>query len=144
MEFNQCINYLLTTAQHNIFQEFSNRLAPFDITPVQYGVLNCIWKENATSPKQIAELLMLENSTVSGVLERMEKKMLLVRTISKEDRRYIQVELTKRGKMLEKDILQVAETFNQDVFSTISKKESDILKELLKNLANLNFSSAQS
>lgn len=139
MELNQCINYLLTTAQHNIFQAFSNRLSPFDITPVQYGVLNCIWKENATSPKQIAELLMLENSTVSGVLERMEKKMLIERNISKEDRRYIQVELTERGKMLEKDVLNVVEAFNREVFSTISKDDEELLKELLKKLTRLEF-----
>jgi len=139
MELNQCINYLLTTAQHNIFQGLSNRLSLFDLTPVQYGVLNCIWKENATSPKQIAELLMLENSTVSGVLERMEKKMLIVRNISKEDRRYIQVELTELGKRLEDDVIKEVEAFNREVLSTISKQEEDTLKDLLKKFARLKF-----
>ena len=139
MYLNQCVNYLLTTAQHNIFQGLSNRLSLFDLTPVQYGVLNCIWKENATSPKQIAELLMLENSTVSGVLERMEKKMLIVRNISKEDRRYIQVELTELGKRLEDDVIKEVEAFNREVLSTISKQEEDTLKDLLKKFARLKF-----
>jgi len=137
MELNQCINYLLTTAQHNIFQTFSSRLSPYDLTPVQYGVLNCIWKENVTSPKQIAEMLMLENATVSGVLERMEKKKLIVRKINKDDRRYIQIELTERAKMLEKDVLNTVEIFNREVFSTMTKDEEEILKELLKKLSHL-------
>ena len=139
MELKQCINYLLTTAQHNIFQSLSNRLSQFDLTPVQYGVLDCIWKENATSPKQIAELLMLENSTVSGVLERMEKKMLIIRNISKEDRRYIQVELTDKGRDLEKNVVAVVKAFNQEVFSTMSAKEEEALKELLRKLALLDY-----
>jgi len=102
-------------------------------------VLDCIWKENATSPKQIAELLMLENSTVSGVLERMEKKMLIIRNISKEDRRYIQVELTDKGRDLEKDVVAVVKAFNQEVFSTMSAKEEEALKELLRKLALLDY-----
>ena len=40
MELTQCINYLLTTAQHKVFQEMSSRLEKFDVTPVQY--VSCI------------------------------------------------------------------------------------------------------
>ena len=72
MELTQCINYLLTTAQHKVFQEMSSRLEKFDVTPVQYGVMYCLWIEGKTKPKEIAAELKLENSTISGVLERME------------------------------------------------------------------------
>ena len=51
MELNQCINYLLTTSQHRVFQEVSKRLEPFDVTPVQYGVLYCLWKGDKTNLK---------------------------------------------------------------------------------------------
>ena len=55
MELNQCINYLLTTSQHRVFQEVSKRLEPFDVTPVQYGVLYCLWKGDKTTPKKIQQ-----------------------------------------------------------------------------------------
>ena len=42
MELKECINFLLTTAQHTVFQYLSQRLAPYDITPSQYGILNCL------------------------------------------------------------------------------------------------------
>ena len=96
MELNQCINYLLTTSQHRVFQEVSKRLEPFDVTPVQYGVLYCLWKGDKTTPKEIAAELKLENSTISGILDRMEKKDLLKRQVSIEDRRYIEVVLTEK------------------------------------------------
>ena len=66
MELNQCINYLLTTAQHAVFQEMSAQLSKFDVTPVQYGVMYCLWVKKKNSPKEIAEELRLENSTISG------------------------------------------------------------------------------
>ena len=49
MELNQCINYLLTTSQHRVFQEVSKRLENYDVTPVQYGVLHCLWKGDKTT-----------------------------------------------------------------------------------------------
>ena len=52
MELTQCINYLLTTAQHKVFQEMSSRLEKFDVTPVQYGVMYCLWIEGKTKPKE--------------------------------------------------------------------------------------------
>ena len=50
MELNQCINYLLTTSQHRVFQEVSKRLENYDVTPVQYGVLHCLWKGDKNIP----------------------------------------------------------------------------------------------
>lgn len=52
MELTQCINYLLTTAQHKVFQEMSSRLEKFDVTPVQYGVMYCLWIEGKTKTKR--------------------------------------------------------------------------------------------
>ena len=69
---DNCINYLLTGAQHSVFQYMKKNLAQFDITPIQYGVLGCIWEFDMHNPKDIAAHLGVENSTISGILERME------------------------------------------------------------------------
>ena len=50
-----CINYLLTGAQHTVFQMMKKELKIFDITPIQYGVLKCIWEYDLHNPKEIAE-----------------------------------------------------------------------------------------
>ena len=133
MELTQCINYLLTTAQHKVFQEMSSRLEKFDVTPVQYGVMYCLWIEGKTKPKEIAAELKLENSTISGVLERMEKKELIERQVSKEDRRFIEVVLTA----LQNPILATVEEVNKDVLSEMSQEEQSELKKALRILGGL-------
>lgn len=137
MQLNHCINYLLTTSQHKVFQEMSGRLSVHDITPVQYGVLYCLWELNKSNPKEIAEALKLENSTISGVLERMEKKELIVRRISTEDRRFIEIGLTKKGEELKEPVLKIVDEVNNDVLSVISQEEQDLLKILLRKLADI-------
>ena len=62
--------------------------------------------EKEKQTKEIAAELKLENSTISGVLERMEKKELIERQVSKEDRRFIEVVLTEKGKALQNPILR--------------------------------------
>ena len=66
MELTQCINYLLTTAQHSVFQYLNGKLSEYDVTPSQYGVLSCLWQREFATPKQISEILCLETSTISG------------------------------------------------------------------------------
>ena len=137
MELTQCINYLLTTAQHKVFQEMSTRLDQFDATPVQHGVMYCLWEGGKNKPKEIAAELQLENSTISGVLERMEKKGLIERQVSKEDRRFIEVVLTGKGQALREPILKTVEEVNRDVMSVMPETEQEELKDALRILAGI-------
>ena len=52
MELTQCINYLLTTAQHTVFQYLSGKLSEYDLTPSQYGVLSCLWQREFATPTE--------------------------------------------------------------------------------------------
>ena len=137
MQLEECVNYLLTTAQHSVFLKMTEKLSVFDLTPVQYAVLYCLWENDKKSPKEIAERLKLENSTISGILERMEKKDLIKRMISKEDRRFIQIMLTEKGAVLEKDVLAAVDKVNEEVMSVFSKEECENLKTQLRVLAGL-------
>nr|WP_130861896.1 MarR family transcriptional regulator [Bacilliculturomica massiliensis] len=137
MELNQCINYLLTTSQHRVSQAMSARLSEFDITPVQYGVLYCLWVEKKKSPKEIAEILHLETSTISGILERMEKKGMLRRSISREDRRFIEIELTEKALALQEPVLDAVEEVNATVLADMSKEKQELFKSLLREIAEI-------
>lgn len=136
MELKECINYLLTTAQHNVFQYLSQRLSEYDITPSQYGVLNCLWSENGkSSPKQIADSLKLETSTISGILDRMQKKGLVDRIINIENRREILVITTDKGWELKEPILKIIDEVNYDVLNDFSEEENGFLKKALTKIA---------
>ncbi len=124
MELKECINFLLTTSQHTVFQYISQKLAPFDVTPSQYGVLNCLWANGGTClPRKIAEMLCLETSTVSGILDRMQKKELIDRVI------------TEKGEALKEPVLQVIEDVNRDVLADFSEDEAVFFKKCLRQIA---------
>lgn len=139
MELKECINFLLTTAQHNVFQLLSVKLAEYDVTPSQYGVLSCLWGRTHATPKQIAETLCLETSTISGVLDRMQKKDLIDRVINKEDRREVQVIITEKGKALEEPISRIIDDVNAEVLKDFKQEEILSIKKALREIANGDF-----
>ncbi|MCQ4725782.1 MarR family transcriptional regulator [Anaerotignum faecicola] len=139
MELKECINYLLTTAQHNVFQYLSIRLAKYDVTPSQYGVLSCLWGKSHATPKQIAETLCLETSTISGVLDRMQKKELIDRVINKEDRREVQVIITEKGRALQEPITEIIDSVNEEVLKDFTVEEVAQIKNALRRIASVDF-----
>lgn len=137
MRFKTCINYLLTAAQHEVFQQLSDRLAPYGITPGQYGVLNYLWETGQASPKELAQELSLENSTISGVLDRMQKKGLINRLLDPNDRRSIRVILTPKGSALESDVLRVIDEVNAQVLSQFDPHTSETLLHCLQKIGRV-------
>ena len=134
MEFENCINFLLAAAQRKAEKDLGALLAPYDVTSVQYGVLNSLWQRDKKNPKEIADELRLETPTITGMVERMEKKGLLVRRMSDADRRFIDICLTDKGRALEEPVQQVVERFHQMAFADFSADERDSLKKMLIRL----------
>lgn len=139
MKLSHCINYLLTVSQHEVFLRFSAQLSPFGITPGQYGVLNVLWQSDAggVTPKEISNILRLETSTISGVLDKMQKQGLVHRTLDENDRRSIRVVLTQMGWDLRDDVLKSIEELNQTFSSTFTKEEWESLRAFLKKLGKV-------
>ena len=131
---DNCINFLLTGAQHAVFQYMKKNLSQFDITPIQYGVLGCIWEFDMHNPKDIAAHLGVENSTISGILERMENKGLIRRMIDSSDRRFIHIELTDISKKIEMPVRQVVGDVDDVVLKQFSDEEVALLKEMLRKI----------
>lgn len=134
MELEQCINFVLTRAQQAVLQLFKAELAPYGVTPVQYGVLRCLWDENGQTVKQLADRLSLDSSTMTGILDRMEQKGLIVKQPDPRDRRALQVVLTERGQSLEAPLTLVIEEANRKALQNLDDSEKEILKDLLQRL----------
>lgn len=134
MEFSRCINYLLTTAQRSVFLAFSEGLEPYGITPAQYGVLNCIWLAGPQSPSDIANKLRLELPTVSGLLDRMQKKNLIVREINPQNHRNVTVSLTEQGALLEEPVCKSVENLNRMILDKLDPSDAAKLLEALQKL----------
>ena len=86
----------------------------------------------------IAKKLILNTNTISPLLKRMEQEGLLLRKRSDKDERKVIIQLTKKGKALEKEAAQIPE----ELAKRLSDSELNIedlmqLKESLNAIISL-------
>lgn len=136
MELSECINFLLSVSQNKVFKYFSKLLEEYDLTPAQYGVLNCLWREGQLSPKQIGELVYLEASTVSGILDKMQKADLIERTIDPKNRRNILVEATQKSLAIREKVEAATIDLNNTALQNLSNDDKVVLKKALYTIIN--------
>jgi DNA-binding MarR family transcriptional regulator len=72
----------------------------FNVSAPQVACLLALLDNGPISPSQIARKIMVESSTVTGIIDRLEQKGLVARTRVSTDRRVITVELTEPGRRL--------------------------------------------
>ncbi|MEK5231920.1 MarR family transcriptional regulator [Lysinibacillus sp. FSL K6-0232] len=139
MELQECINFLLSTSQNKVFKHFSKLLEAYEVTPAQYGVLNCLWHEGQLLPKQIGEMLYLEAPTVSGILDKMQKAGFIERSVDPENRRTVLVVATPKANELKEKIDKATEALNATAFQHLSSHEQEVLKKALVTMINTEF-----
>ncbi|MCH4890847.1 MarR family transcriptional regulator [Acidaminobacter sp. JC074] len=138
MEINNCINFLLSASQNIVNKYFAGELSKYGVTPAQYGVLSCLWSHGEMNPSKIRSILKLEASSVSGVLDRMQKEDLIDRKIDPNNRRTIIVSPTEKAMSLKEGIESVVEDMNHKYLHSYSEDEQEVLKKVLQSIIDSN------
>ena len=94
----QCLGPTLGWAAQLGKAAMDARVSRYDVTPVQTHVLLYLQRHGGQVPQQeLAEYLRVKPSTAGGVLDRMEEKGLVRRSVSGKDARRRFITLTEKG-----------------------------------------------
>jgi DNA-binding MarR family transcriptional regulator len=136
MKLEECINFLLTKTQQKVHQLAKARFAPYHVTPVQYMVLYKLWEQDEQSISDLSEKVHLDTSTMTGVLDRLEKNILVERKPSQNDRRVNLICLTVGGKQLETVLRKEMEEVNKIVLNQFTESDALLLKKFLRGISD--------
>lgn len=75
------------------------QLRPWGVTPTQYGAM-CFLLERSLTASELGRLMLLTSTTMTGIIDRLERDGLVERGSNPEDRRQSPVVLTERGRTL--------------------------------------------
>ena len=103
----------------------------------QGRILYVLWEHENLSISDIAKLTSLANTTLTGMLDRMESQGLVVRVPDKENRKKISIILTPEAAKLRAAYDEVSERSNEIFYNGFSEDEivifEDTLRRILKN-----------
>ncbi len=84
-------------------QNYSHEVShQYGITGPQLWVLKTVFKNGGLPLGELSQKMYLHPSTITGVVDRLEKKGYVSRDRDREDRRVVMVQLTPKGKRLAK------------------------------------------
>ncbi len=109
----------------------------YNISSAQLNCLLSLYENGPLPPSQIAKLIMINSSTVTGIIDRLEQKALVKRLRISDDRRIITVELTKSGKLLAENAPPPIQWKIIDGLNRISERDIKQIASTLAKLTNM-------
>ena len=108
------------------------------INPAQGRILFVLWKKDEIPISELAKKTQLSKSTLTSMLDRLEKTGHIARVRSEKDRRTILLKLTEKDKRLQKVYSRVSDEMTNIFYREFSHEEIDEFEDYLKRiLANL-------
>jgi len=108
-----------------------------EVKPAYLGALLALWREDGLKVVELGRRSGLETSTMTGLIDRMERDGLVERRDDATDRRIQRINLTEKGRQTMNPALAVVDSVLATVFEGISQKDLsktiDVLKRVLAN-----------
>ena len=130
----QHICFNLGRAMRLVYDHYEKRLAPFSLTSPQYFVFNALWMGDGISIGELGERVSLDSSTLTGIIDRLEKTGYVERKMNPEDRRSILIFLTDKAREVGPQILEFADELDAKLRQTSSKDDMETFERVLRAL----------
>lgn len=114
-----------------VFQ-MQTQAAGFDLTSVQFAALDVVARQPGIDQASLASAISFDRATIGGVIDRLERKGLVQRTVSAHDRRARHLQLTPEGMALLDILRPVVHALQNDILAPLSVAERDAFMHLAR------------
>lgn len=128
-----CFN--LGKVMRQVYNYYEQKLSPLGLTPSQFFVFNALWMQDGINFSELEEQVSLDASTLTGIIDRMERNGFVERRQDLQDRRAVRVFLTPKAKEMGHQILKFADELDADLRRPFSEAEIRTFERVLTTLA---------
>jgi MarR family transcriptional regulator, organic hydroperoxide resistance regulator len=125
---------LLWALDHSLQARSKRMLSTLGVTGPQRLVVRIVGRFPGISAGELAKILCIHPSTLTGILSRLERKLIITRTWNKTDARMALFRLTTKGHMVHRLRSGTVEAAVQQALTTISPRKILAAQETLQQL----------
>lgn len=129
-EIERELRYLCTT----IKQKGREILTDFSITPPQFEALQYLINHEDITIGELSNKMFLACSTVTDLVDRMEKNQLVKRIRDEKDRRVVRLQVLERGHELINEVLHARRNYLADVLKEVGDKERGFILDSIATI----------
>jgi len=130
--------HLMGMLHRALRRKYDRQLKDFALTPCQFEVLMILWEEEGILLSELGRRVSRDGPTITGVIDRMEKKVLVKRKRDTHDRRAVRVVLTSKSKGMKDQLSATKKRVLQKIARNLSSKEisslESVLVKMMKNM----------
>ncbi|MGB4018444.1 MAG: MarR family transcriptional regulator [Syntrophomonadaceae bacterium] len=105
-------------------------LDEFGVNMAQSFVLFCLLDNDGSTLSEIGNRAQIENSSLTTMVDKLERDGLVERRLSTEDRRVIRLYLTEKGRKMGQEILSIGLELNNKFKAELGTSSDDFIKGL--------------
>ncbi len=127
--------YLVFTAQLKLKTYLKNVLseAGVSVTPAQSGILFLLKRKNGQTMSELSQVLTVDNSTLTGLVDRLERLDFVKRNAGTADRRASHVFITDKGREEIDRARGVIHRVNEQIKADFTEDEVEAFRKILKS-----------
>lgn len=128
------LHFMLMKCFHHSNKAIVKENTALSLLPGQGKILECLMEEDGLSPKELGIRCVIDKSTITSLLGKMEKQGFIKRTNHPTDKRAVYIWLTDTGKILGVKVIKNSQDIDNEVLKTLSSKQRNDLENMLKIL----------
>lgn len=105
-----------------------------EISPSQLMVLYTLYKKDNISISELSKNVFLDNSTLTGIIDRLSRADLVQRADAPNDRRSYQIVLTEKANELKPILLDIMKSVETKMLEGFSMDEKELLRRSLMQI----------
>jgi len=107
-----------------------------DLNVEQFLLLKCLSFNDGINQQELSKIIDRDKTTIARIVSKMEKKNMVLRIHSKEDKRMNNVYITNLGKDILVNVDPYLKTINDILKSSITEEEFGVLQRVLEKLVD--------
>ncbi len=128
--------YLLSTCNNQLIKLLNRELtgAKLDLTREQFVVLEILWKEDFVSQQTLANELGKDKYSITKLIDGLEKRELVERVASKNDRREKLIKVTSKAYEIRPLVKETVKTTINKALGNIPENEIEITTSVMEKI----------
>jgi DNA-binding MarR family transcriptional regulator len=124
--------YLLNQANQAVRSQLEQALRGLSLTGIQYTVLSIVGSRNGISSAELSRRFFVTPQTMNEIVTGLEKRGLLQRVASVENKRILTASLTSLGEETLRECDAIADEIERSAFADMSEKDFKELRRILR------------
>lgn len=131
---SMCILLAKAEQKHFLYTKKQFEAGHLPVSPGQSVILYSLYKKDNISISELGKNVFLDNSTLTGLIDRLERVGMVRREEAPDDRRAYHIVLTEKAENLKEDLLRVMSDIEKEMFKNCNANEIAVFRNVLQRI----------